>query len=183
MIYNVQTQVLIGTVLGGSSLLKPPKGINYYLSMRGQDKNWILYKMSEMSDIFKDLKFHKYGTTYRCNSSCNSMVTEIYYKLYKDGKRKINMEILNVLTDASIAMWFLDSGSKTGRNNKNAYINTTKFGEDGSNIIKQYFCEIGMKCNINHDGIRLKVLFSVEGTEMLFKTIAHRFPLFMCHRL
>lgn len=183
MIYNFQMQVLIGTVLGGSSLVKPPKGINYYLSMRGQHHDWLVYKMSEMSEFFPDIKLHQYGSTYRCNSCCNTKITELYDILYKDGKRNIKMETLDILTDTGIAIWYLDSGSKTGRNKKNAYINTTKFGEQGSEIIKQYFCEIGMSCNINHDGKRLKMLFSVSGTEVLFKTIAHRFPTFMYHRI
>lgn len=183
MIYNFQSQVLIGTVLGGSSLVKPPKGINYYLSMRGQDNKWLLYKMAEMAEFFPDPKFHQYGTTYRCNSCCNSKITEIYQQLYQDGKRNIKMETLDILTDTGIAIWFLDSGSKTGRGKKNAYINTTKFGAEGSDIIRQYFCEIGMPCNINHDGTRLKILFSVAGTDVLMKTIAHRFPAFMYHRV
>lgn len=43
----------------------------------------------------------------------------------------------------------------------------------------QYFNEVGFSCNINHDGDRLKVLFTVNGSIELMKTIAHRFPNFM----
>jgi len=63
-----------------------------------------------------------------------------------------------------LATWFSDGGSKTGRNKKNAYINTTKFGEEGTQTILRYFQEIGMDCTVNHDKNRLKVLFSVDGT-------------------
>ena len=93
------------------------------------------------------------------------------------------MEILDSLHDISIAIWFLESGSKTGRDKKNAYINTTKFGETGTKTILQYFNEVGMECNINRDGKRWKVLFSVNGTIHFLKTIAHRFPNFMYARL
>lgn len=180
---NFQTQVFIGTVLGGSSLVKPPKGVNYYLSMRSQNQDWLTYKMAEMPNYFYHFKLHKYGNTYRCNSCCSDDITNLYDELYEDGKRKIKMSLLDTLTDTGIAMWFLDSGGKTGRDKKNAYINTTKFGEDGSLIVMQYFNEIGMPCNINHDGKRLKVLFSVNGTTALLKTIAHRFPTFMFYRI
>lgn len=183
MIYNFQSQVLLGTVLGGSSLVKPPKGTNYYLSMRGQNDKWLFYKTAEMSDYFIDPKIHKYGNTFRCNSCCSPKITDIYNEIYFEGKRKIKMSLLDPLTDTGIAIWFLDSGGKTGRNKKNAYINTTKFGAEGSEIVKQYFNEIGMSCNINHDGNRLKVLFTVEGTICLLKTIAHRFPTFMYYRV
>lgn len=181
--YNFEDQILIGTVLGGSSLVKPPKGINYYLSMRSQNIQWLEYKMLEMHSFFSNIKFHKYGNTYRCNSCCNSRITNFYKDLYQGKKRKIKMETLDRLTDTGLAVWFLDSGSKTGRSKKNAYINTTKFGIEGSEIILKYFNEIGMPCNINHDSNRLKVLFTVKGTEVFLKTIAHRFPTFMYHRI
>jgi hypothetical protein len=183
MIHNFQSQVLIGTVLGGSSLVKPPKGLNYYLSMRSKDDKWLIYKMSEMKEFFPEIKCRKYGNTYRCNSSCNPLITSFYYNLYEENKRKIKMSLLDTLTDTGIAIWFLDSGGKTGRNKKNAYINTTKFGKEGTDIIMQYFNEIELFCNINHDGNRLKVLFSVKGTESLFRIIAHRFPKFMYYRI
>lgn len=183
MTQNFQSQVLMGTVLGGSSLLKPPKGINYYISMRSQNDKWLFYKMAEMPDYFTESKIHKYGNTFRCNSCCSSKITDLYEELYEDNKRKIKMSLLDPLTDTGIAIWFLDSGGKTGRGKKNAYINTTKFGQEGSKIVMQYFNELGMQCKINHDGNRLKVLFSVSGTNCLFKIIAHRFPTFMYHRV
>jgi hypothetical protein len=181
--YNFQSQVLLGTVLGGSSLVKPPKGINYYLSMRSQNEKWLFYKMAEMNGYFSEMKLHKYGNTYRCNSCCHESITKLYEDLYNGPNRQIKMSILDTLTDTGIAMWFLDSGGKTGRGKKNAYINTTKFGEEGTKIILQYFNELDLNCNINHDGKRLKILFSVTGTESLFKIIAHRFPTFMYDRI
>lgn len=174
---------MIGTILGGSSLVKPPKGVNYYLSMRSQNEMWLKYKVAEMSDYFKDTNLRKYGSTFRCNSACMEELTEMKEMLYEGNRRKIKMDILDRMTDTGLAVWYLDSGSKTGRGKKNAYINTTKFGEDGTKIILQYFNEVGMECNINHDGTRLKVLFTVDGTVNLLKTIAHRFPTFMYHRV
>lgn len=163
--------------------MKPPKGINYYLSMRGQNELWLRYKMLEMSTFFSDPKMHKYGSTFRSNSCCHAELTQFRELLYEGNKRHIKMEILDRLMDIGIAVWYLDSGGKTGRSKKNAYINTTKFGEEGSKIVMQYFNEVGMPCNINRDGTRLKVLFSVDGTLTLFKSIAHRFPTFMYDRI
>lgn len=183
MQYSFQSQVLIGTVLGGSSLLKPPNGNNYYLSMRGQNQLWLKYKMEEMSDYFSRQTIQKYGSTYRCNSCCSQKITEFHSILYNGTRRQITMELLDTLTDTGLAIWYLDNGSKTGRSKKNAYINTTKFGEKGTKIIIEYFNSLDMFCNLNRDGNRLKVLFSVDGTEALLRTIAHRFPTFMFHRV
>lgn len=183
MQFTFENQVLLGTVLGGSSLVKPPKGINYYLSMRGNHLMWLRYKMVEMPSYFDGSTVHQYGKTYRCNSKCCAVLTEIQGRLYDGPQRRITMEMLDTLQDIGIAVWFLDGGSKTGRGRKNAYLNTTKFGEAGTKIVLQYFNEIEMPCNINRDGDRWKVLFTVEGTTELFKVIAHRFPEFMYSRL
>lgn len=183
MYYNFQQQVLIGTVLGGSSLVKPPKGKNYYLSMRGNNKRWLMYKVAEMPTLFRKPKMYCYDKTYRVNSSCSKLATEMHDILYKDRKRHISMSVLDCLRDIGIAIWFLDGGNKSGRNRKNAYINTTRFGEQGTNTIIQYFQEVGIPCNLNHDGKRLKVLFTVQGTQFLFKVIAHKFPEFMYFKL
>jgi hypothetical protein len=93
------------------------------------------------------------------------------------------MQILDILQDTGLAVWFLDGGSKTGRSKKNAYINTTKFGKEGTKIILQYFNEVAMTCHMNKDNNRYKVLFTVKGTMCLLKTIAHRFPNFTYDRL
>lgn len=184
MRYDFEHQVLIGTILGGSSLVRPPKGRNYYLSMRNKNEMWLQYKMAEMPNFFKNPKIHKYGSTHRCNSSCCQTLTEIHNSLYDDiSQRKISMEVLDSLHDVALAVWFLDGGSKTGRGRKNAYINTTKFGTEGTQTVLKYFNEIGMPCNLNRDGNRLKVLFSVEGTIQFFKVTAHRFPTFMYNRI
>lgn len=183
MRYDFQHQILIGTILGGSSLVKPPKGKNFYLSMRGKNEQWLRYKMAEMPDYFKSVSIHRYGNTFRCNSSCSPTLTEIKDVLYNGNKRQVTMNVLDSLKDIALSVWFLDGGSKTGRGKKNAYINTTKFGDAGTKIVMQYFREIGMPCNVNRDGKRLKVLFGVDGTKELFKTIAHQFPPFMYDRL
>ena len=183
MLYDFQHQILIGTILGGSSLVKPPKGKNYYISMRGKNEQWLKFKMESMPNYFKSATIHKYGNTFRCNSSCSETLTKIKDILYDGNKRKVTMEVLDSLRDIALAVWFLDGGSKTGRGKKNAYINTTKFGEDGTKIVMKYFDEIEMPCNVNRDGKRLKVLFGVDSTISLFKTIAYQFPVFMHNRL
>lgn len=67
----------------------------------------------------------------------------------------------------------------TGRNKKNAYLNSTKFGIEGSKIIENYFNSLDIGCNINQSNERIKVLFTVEGTEKFLKIIAPAFPPFM----
>lgn len=180
--YTFTDQIIIGTILGGSSFVKPKTSKNYYLSMRDKNEDWLFYKMAELEKYFPRQSLLKYGVTYRCNSICSEDLTKLKKILFVKNKRIVTMDLLDSLKDICLAVWYLDNGGKTGRNNKNAYINTTKLGENGTKLINQYFCEIGMFCKIHKEPNRQKVLFSVEGTQKLFKTIGHCFPVCMYHR-
>lgn len=184
--YDWQDQIVVGTVLGGASLVKPPKGSNCYLSMRGKEANWLLHKMKQLPKYFDSdpSKLHAYGNSNRCNSKCSPKLTDLHNVLYSGNKRTISMEVLDPLRDIGLAIWFIDGGGKTGRNKKNAYFNTTKYGEEGTTIVHKYFNLCGLDCTINKNGKdRWRILFDVESTERLFKTIAHHFPPFMWNRL
>jgi hypothetical protein len=136
-----------------------------------------------MADLFNDMSPKWYTNTFRINSCCSEKLTNYRNSMYEGDRRKVTMSILDPLRDIGLAIWYLDSGSRTGRGRKNAYINTTKFGEDGSRVVEQYFNEVGMSCHINRDGTRMKVLFTVEGTEELFRVIGPVVPDFMLDHL
>ena len=65
-----QKQVLYGTILGGSSLIKPEKGKNCYLAMRDNDRLWLSYKIESLQEFFKidqnTIKRDKNGSN-KCN--------------------------------------------------------------------------------------------------------------------
>ena len=178
-----QKQIVVGTVLGGSSLVRPKKGLNYHLSMAGGSPFWLEYKMQELGDLFPNRALSQDGKTHRCTSSCCESFTDVYNDLFQDGQRHITIDVLNPLQDIALAMWFLDGGGKTGRGKKNAYFNTTRLGEDGTGAVCSYFNEMGWDCSGHESNGRRRVIFSVSGTDRLFKTISHRFPSFMYHRL
>lgn len=183
MLTAFQRQIVIGTVLGGSSLVKPPKGVNYYLSMRSTDEKWLRYKMAELSQLFLNQTLYRCGNTFRANSVCSESLTELHAALYDGRKRQVTSTILDPLRDIGIMIWYLEGGGKTGRNRKNAYLNVTKFGESGAAIIKQYFEAVELSCAINHNRNRLRILFSVQGTEGLIRIIGHLIPTYMQHKI
>lgn len=176
---DLQKQIIVGTVLGGSSLIRPPTGKNYYLAMRDADPLWLLYKIEELEGCFKSTRLIQDGKTYRCNSICAEAFTELHDHMYRDGKRSVSEEVLSPLRDIGLAVWFLDGGGKTGRDKKNIYLNTTKFGTAGTQVILDYFNSMSLACNLNQSNGRIRVVFSVEGTEALLRIIAPRFPPFL----
>ena len=178
-----QEQIVIGTVLGGSSLVKPPKGANFYLSMRNQNCVWLQWKMLELPRFFQRIKLHQYGKTYRCNSNCCEQLSILYEHLYENDNRTIKPHVLEAMCDIGWAVWFLDGGGKTGRGKKNVYLNVTKFGDEGAEIAKNYFDSLDVPCEIHKNGTRRRLLFTVRGTMRFLKTVAGCFPEFMYCRL
>ena len=181
---DLQEQVVIGTVLGGSSLTKQIRGKNYYLSMRSKDDVWLQYKIAELEAYFNTSVLAKQENTYRCNSICSEEFTTLYNLLYEEGVRHVTEELLNKIHPMGLAIWFLEGGGWAGRNKKNAYINTTMLGRDGTKFVQKYLNDIcQISCNINKNGTRRKVLFTIEGTAKLFSTVGYQFPPFYLNRI
>ena len=183
MFNSTHDQVLLGTILGGSSLVKPPKGNHCYLSMRDGNEQWLLHKAHYLPTIFPQPRPRKYGSTYRLASPCLEDLTRLKAKLFDGNQRVISMDILDSFKADGLATWWLEAGSLTGRKRKNAYICTTKLRETGTAIVRRYFHEIDMPCNVNREGPRQKIVFSVKGSEKFIETIRPQIPDFMVHRL
>ena len=181
---DIQKQIIIGSILGGCSLSKQPKGKNYYLSMRSKDLLWLRYKMEELYNCFETTEVSRQNVTYICNTQSSESFTEIYNVLYKDGKRHITTKLLDNLKDIGLAIWFIEGGGWGGRGRKNAYINTTLLSEGSSELIEDYFNSMsGIRCSINCARDRKKILFSVKGTEAILRIILPKFPPFMIQRM
>lgn len=183
MISSWHRDIIVGTILGGSSLTKPPKGINYYLSMRSCNPLWLTYKTQELEKYFSGVNLIKDGTTYRCNSHCSEDFTYLHDIMYQEQKRVLTEKILYPMMDIGLAIWFLDGGGKTGREKKNLYLNTTKIGKEGTDLAVTYFNEMDLKCKPTISNNRIRILFSVKGSLGFMKIIAHRIPEFMWNKI
>ena len=171
-------QIIWGTIMGGSSLVLPKGGKNYYLLMRSNDPLWLKWKMAQI-DLFDNKGFYSYKNTYKVYSKCDNFLTSSYTYFYENNKRIISQNILELLRDIGLAVWFLDDGGKTGRNRKNAYLNAKKHGKH-SDLILEYFTSLSLDCSINNNK---RIIFSVKSTESFLKIIAPCFPEFMHCRL
>jgi len=173
-----QSQVLYGTILGGSSIVKPSQGKNCYLAMRDSDRMWLEYKIEELKDYFKmdTNTIKKDKNTYRCYSIAYPLFNHYYQQFYKDGKKFIDKEILETLNDVAWMVWFVDSGKKSKRK---AYLRTHKFGEEGTKIITEYFNSLDCDCDFKLTRGRYEIVFSHKGSIEFMSTFAHRLPEFM----
>lgn len=168
-----QKFLIIGTILGGSSIVKPKKGQNCYLSMRNKDINWLKFKSEQLKELSSQSPI-TIEKTNRWHSVCYPIFNEYREIFYdKNNKRKLKTETLNLLHDSSIAIWFGDSGKC--RLNR-AYFNTNIWGEAGTLKILDYFKSIDFNCEIFKERNNFRIRLSETSTKEMLNMCSSYLP-------
>jgi hypothetical protein len=147
--------------------------------MRSQNEKWLLHKASLLPELWSEPKVYFCRNTYRLCSRSLPVLTSLRQTLFVGNRRRLTMTMLDTLQPLGLAVWFIDAGCKTGRSKKNAYLNTTKLGADGTILAHRYFNEVGFPCAIGVYNSRRRIVFSVAATVALFEAIRHHVPEFM----
>jgi|LakMenE01Jun11ns_1017448.scaffolds.fasta_scaffold9585233_2 hypothetical protein len=161
-----QKCIIIGTILGGSSIIMPKKGKNCYLSMRSKDLNWLNFKAKELNNLATKEPIIA-EKTYRWHSVCYPIFNEFYEMFYKDKERNLKIETLNLLQDLSIAIWFKDCGNI----NKNGSItfNTHVWNKNGSEIVCEYFNSLEWKSSVFTERKNYRVKIEEQSAKEVIK--------------
>ncbi len=175
-------QIVLGTILGGSSVVKPAKGRNCYLFMRSRNREWLAYKSQELKDFSSQRPFTEEGNTLRWHSNCYPVFNEFRELFYVNNKKVVKMEILDELKDTGLSIWYGDCGKIKG---KKVILNTHKFGVNGGKLICKWLslAQVDDKAEMSQERGNLRVVLSEAGSQRFLCTIAHRLPDFMHHKL
>jgi hypothetical protein len=175
---STQRQMLYGTILGGSSVIRPARGKNCYLAMRDQDELWLSYKIEVLKDFFKidSNLIKKEKNTSRCYSVSYPIFNLAYDTFYEEGVKRVTPEILEILTDEAWMVWFVDAGRKV---ENTAYLRTQKFGEQGTALIAEYFNSVDCECAPSQIRGRHEIVFTKKGTISYLEIIAPVLPNFL----
>jgi hypothetical protein len=173
-----QKQIIYGTILGGSSIIMPNKGKNFYLAMRDKNQEWLSYKVDLLKNLFKSDKniIKKDKNTYRAYSVSYPLFKDIYSLFYKGKDKIINRNVLELLTDQAWMVWFTDSGRKSKRK---CYLRTNKFKEEGTNTIVKYFNSLDCECEMHKCRNRYEVVFTNKGSAEFLSIINSCKPSFL----
>ena len=165
-----QNKIIIGTILGGSSIVNPSKGRHCYLAMRSRNKKWIEHKASELFSLSSDNPFTLSKHTNRWQSLCYPIFDEYRNMFYKNNIRHIKAITLDTMYDLSIAIWYMDSGKY---HNNEIILNTHIWGEKGTNTIEKFF-RIGLNYStrITTDRGRFRIIIDADSSKDFFKIIA-----------
>ena len=170
-------QIINGTILGGSSLIKPKGGQNSYLSMRSKNGKWLDYKALQLGDFASSEPFTWERNTNRWHSLCYPLFTELRKKYYSNNKRFISVELLDSLKlkDIAFSIWFGDCGDY---NNGIITYNTKVWGEEGTQEISKYFDLLGFKCEVFKIRKNFRIRLDFDSSQKLAKMIFGLMPQF-----
>lgn len=176
-----QKQIIMGTILGGSSIVKPKNGRNAYLFMRSINKNWLYYKTQELNGLSSQKPFTQEKNTLRWHSNCYPLFNYFHSLFYVNNKKIIKKEALDVLRDIGLAIWYGDAGKLV---KGHVIFNTHKFGEKSTQIAAKYFSLAGIgEAEVYRERKNLRVRLSEEATKNFINIISTPLPLFMHTKL
>ena len=174
-----QREIIISTILGGSSIVKPAKGKNCYLSMRSKNNLWLEYKGRELQILASPAPF-TIESTFRWHSLCYPLFAEFQEMFYRKGERRLDGKILDPLRDVGLAIWFGDCGHYL---KGHVTLNTHIWGESGSKVIKKYFQCLGYKPEITKERGCFRVRLDKASSETYLRLIVPQLPAFIVQEI
>jgi hypothetical protein len=175
---NREKQVVLGTLLGNSSIIFPSKSSYPHLQMResiSKGGEWIRCKAEELKKFSRSKSFVADKDSYRWNSISDECWNYYYNLCYKNGKKTVNAEWLDQLQDYGIACWFMDKGGVLARS---CHIRVSRLAKNSLENILEYFEIIDIPVAIKKHGGSTVINFDQEQKIRLFKLIGHCLPAF-----
>lgn len=162
-----QLQIIRGTVLGGSSLIRPKGGKSCYLSMRDKNAKWLEYKAAELKELASLTPF-TVEKTYRWHSLCYPILNGFEAVFYKRGRRFLTVDNISPIADVAFGVWFGDCGRWVG---DLIVLNTNVWGRKGSEEIRKYFSCLDYQSEVFCERGRFRVKLDHKAS-MAFWSIA-----------
>ena len=165
-----QKSILIGTLLGDGTMRKKKNAhleINHCYAQKVL-VDWIFTKFSSL--VTTPPKWRKGNGTreaYRFATQKLPILTPFYNQFYRNGKKVIPNDLK--LDPLSLAVWFMDDGSKTY---SSIYLNTQQFNLDEQmrliDILKNQF---GIEATPNKDKIYYRIRIRTQSVKKFIQLV------------
>lgn len=171
---EIEFQVILGTVLGDTTLEKRKKNTNGTCKHCVAQEEFIFKKYEYLKNISKEprlincydsrFKEPNYKVWYWYINS-NPALNKIYDEFYKNGKKVVPINLINKITALGIAIWFMDDGAKHGTS---CSFCTHGFSLEDVKILQKVFLE---KFNINTSIHTSKAIYILSDSIDKFKNL------------
>lgn len=176
---NREKQIVLGTILGTSSLIFPKNASNPHLQMResrSKGPEWLRCKAEELKKFSRKKSFTIDKDSFRWNSISDISWLEFYDLCYKNRKKTITLKWLDQLQDIGITTWFIDKGIITP---KNCMIRISRFEKKSIDACLEYFKIINIEANVKMHGGSKVLCFEGKSREKIIKLISPCFPAYL----
>ena len=151
-----QKSILIGCLLGDGTMRKKKNAlleINHSYTQKVL-VDWIFGKYKDFVKTFpKWRKGNGNREAYRFVTRSLPILTPYYNLFFKDGKKTIPLNLK--LNPLSLAVWFMDDGSKS---RSSVYLNTQQFSkEEQRRLVDLLRCQFGIESTLNKDKIYTRI--------------------------
>lgn len=192
---------ILGTLMGDTSISKKTKNGIFQITHSPEQKEYLefkrdllnlhpLVKVSNINERITHLKkTDKDYLQYQIYTNHNKFATQMYDRVYKDGVKIINEDILNSITDLGLFLWYLDDGYLNIRYHKNTnkikeyrmFLYTMNFTLDEVKLIKSWFeRKYNIYPNINKKQNGYILYFNGSKTREFMKIIDPFYNLVPC---
>jgi len=178
---NEQIGLIVGTVLGDANLHLGVNNEAFLTIEQGEkQKDYVFEKYSKLETIclmnpreVVGVQGYKVGSkSWKFSTIQHSGLTKIYNLMYKDGKKVVTKEALNLLTLAGLAWWYFDDGSYHSLY-KQYNLATCQFSLEEQKLIRNFlFQKFKIKTSIlpkkNQEKAKYYYLYFAKETSNIF---------------
>jgi len=180
-----QKSLIIGTILGDGYLRIIPRRKNAFLEVNhsANQRDYVNWKYQILHSIVKSGPKERKGNGFRiaCRfyTQCLPEITELFSYFYHEHKKVIPDNL--VIDKLSLAVWFMDDGSKSGGS---IYLNTQQFSlSDQQKLQKILLEQFGIKSNLNKDKIYTRIRIITADSKKFCDIIREIIPKSMEYKL
>lgn len=139
-----QRALVIGSILGDGNLSPNWSNTNYRLGIGHsiKQKDYLTWKYGLLKDwVLSEPRYYEKAQSLSFRTISHQLLTDLYKKFYKDGKKVIPEDIKDLFNSETIAVWFMDDGNIRKNNGKiyGYYLNTQSFSREENNYLSQVF--------------------------------------------
>lgn len=169
---QLQKSFLIGTLLGDGYIRRVRGRRDAFLEVNHSftQKEYVEWKYDLLKNLTKsEPKIRKGNGTriaYRFFTKQHPEFTKMMDMFYKDGKKCVPDLKLDSI---SLAVWFMDDGSRCGK--YNVYLNTQQFFKDDQYKLLKSLENLGLSASLNKDKHYYRIRFKKSSITKLFGII------------
>ena len=183
-----QLEIILGSLLGDSYCKtrknKNGETINIHFGHSEKQIGYLNFTHKELENVANDISLERKEGYFKIkdkgeykNKNFYSFSTKplnpfLKKIIFKNNKKTVNMEWLNLLTPRSLAFWYMDDGN-LNLNNRVSRFATMGFSKEENNIIKKYFYDsLKMPCFVAKTKEGYEVVLTQNSTKKFLKLIS-----------